>query len=63
MKQSYLSGDYINYPCQQCGQKMQLKDDLIKLSSTDEVIIECKTCQQKKEYEAGELKALINAQY
>mgnify|MGYP006300554479 CR=1 FL=1 len=63
MKQSYLAGDYINYPCQKCGQKMQLTDDLIKLSPTDEVTIECKSCQQKKEYKVSELKALINAKY
>ncbi|MGM0370387.1 MAG: hypothetical protein ACQEP9_08200 [Bacillota bacterium] len=61
MRQDYLAGDYINYPCSSCGQKLKLKDDLKKLSSTTEVTIECQDCGLEKDYTVAELKAIINA--
>ncbi|MGM0502470.1 MAG: hypothetical protein ACQERJ_08045 [Bacillota bacterium] len=61
MKQNYAAGTYIDYPCSQCGHKMQIKDNLIKSSATATILIECPDCNIKKEYNVAELKAVINA--
>jgi len=61
MRQDYLAGDYINYPCSSCGQKLKLKDDLKKLPPKEKVTIECQDCGLEKEYTVAELEAIINA--
>lgn len=54
-------GDYLQYPCVNgCGHHMQLKNEIEQLDATDKITLECRTCQQEKEYSTAELKGIIN---
>mgnify|MGYP006280036059 FL=1 len=54
-------GDYLEYPCVNgCGHHMQLKDEINELGDNDKITLECRTCQQEKEYSTAELKGIIN---
>ncbi|AGB42017.1 hypothetical protein Halha_2134 [Halobacteroides halobius DSM 5150] len=57
MPTKFEKGQYLDYPCQGCGQKMELKSDL---SHSDKGILECKGCRREKEYLTWELKSIIN---